>query len=142
MKNVSTASISDASDAHLASPNRSTVKALSLSVQTSTACIYAQLGQRRLRFRDACKQDIKSAQISIESWEPAAADRNNWYPGNLVLEWYQECRRKNKRIVDEEKRSNVGEKCKAVTETTTQKLQQMIFKTLMSLTAQLHYLSR
>ena len=53
--------------------------------QVYTHCIYGELayGARRigrpaLRFRDAWKRDIKSPQISIESWESAAADRKNW----------------------------------------------------------------
>ena len=40
---------------------------------SGTRCV----GRPALRFRDACKRDIKSAQISIESWEATAADRNN-----------------------------------------------------------------
>ena len=31
-----------------------------------------------LQFLDSCKRDIKSAQISIESWESAAADSYNF----------------------------------------------------------------
>ena len=31
-----------------------------------------------LQFRNACKRNIESVQISIESWESATADCNNW----------------------------------------------------------------
>ena len=31
-----------------------------------------------LQFRNACKRNIESVQISIESWESAAADCINW----------------------------------------------------------------
>ena len=36
-----------------------------------------RVGRPALRFMDACRR-IKSAQMSIESWESAAADSNNW----------------------------------------------------------------
>ena len=36
------------------------------------------VGRPALWFRDACKQDIESVQISIKSLESAAADRKNW----------------------------------------------------------------
>ena len=35
-----------------------------------------RVGRPAVRFRDACKRDIESAQVSIE--EAAAADRINW----------------------------------------------------------------
>ena len=37
-----------------------------------------RVGHPSLRFMDACKRDIKSAHIIIESWTFGAADRNNW----------------------------------------------------------------
>ena len=36
------------------------------------------VGRPALRFRDACKRNIKSAQVSIEYLESTAADRNYW----------------------------------------------------------------
>ena len=36
------------------------------------------VGRPALWLSDACKRDIKSAQTSIELWESAAADGNNW----------------------------------------------------------------
>ena len=36
-----------------------------------------RVGRPAVRFRAACKRDIKSAQISIESRESTAADSNN-----------------------------------------------------------------
>lgn len=99
-KNATTASIPDASDAHMASPGRRTNK--DVLEHADTPSMSALLSQRRqhwlghiysaedgripkdvlydelasgarhvgcpvLQFRDACKRDIKSAQISIES---------------------------------------------------------------------------
>ena len=52
------------------------------------------------RLRDACKRDIKYAQIGIESWESAAADLQQLTIG--CAEWYQEGRRKKKQTVDRE----------------------------------------
>ena len=37
-----------------------------------------RVGRPTLRFTDACKRDIKSAHIIIDSWKVGAADRNNW----------------------------------------------------------------
>jgi len=35
-------------------------------------------GRPHLRYRDACKRDLRSAHIDIESWEDTASDRKSW----------------------------------------------------------------
>ena len=35
-------------------------------------------GRPHLRYRDACKRDLRSAQINIESWEDTASNRSSW----------------------------------------------------------------
>ena len=111
MKNASTVSITDASDAYLESPGRNTHTYAHTHTHTKRTCRHPQqrrlcwldqvcrmvdgcipkdvlcgelasgarrVGRPVLRFRDAYTRDIKSAQISIESRESAAANRSNW----------------------------------------------------------------
>ncbi|XP_069178605.1 uncharacterized protein [Procambarus clarkii] len=35
-------------------------------------------GRPQLRFKDACKRDLKQMNIDINTWEAAAADRSAW----------------------------------------------------------------
>ena len=81
-----------------------------------------------LRFRNACKRNIKSTQISIEFKESDATERNHWR--QVVPSGVRKARRKKKRTLDEEEREKPSTTtplhqtvytCTSVAETVTQK---------------------
>ena len=66
-----------------------------------------RVGRLSLRFMDACKRDIKSAHIIIESWTFGAADRNNWR--QAVQSGMRKAEERRNEMWTE-KRESVGEK--------------------------------
>ena len=61
-----------------------------------------------VRLRDACKRDITSAQISIESWESAAADCNNWRQAVELIRGRQKKEETNSEVRVSEKRKAIS----------------------------------